>query len=84
MLGESTAVEVDCCFEVLAIAIASNSPFDRHDLALDSLGRFIGGTVDAVADKIDRAFPDDRGHLPPRGWLDVNHSTVPVSEELRC
>jgi hypothetical protein len=40
--------------------------------------------VDAVADKIDRAFPDDRGHLPPRGWLDVNHSTVPVSEELRC
>jgi hypothetical protein len=39
---KSTAVEVDGCFEVLAIAISSNSPFDRHDLAMDSLGHCIG------------------------------------------
>jgi hypothetical protein len=29
---ESTAVGLDGYFEVLAVAIASNSPFDRHDL----------------------------------------------------
>jgi hypothetical protein len=34
----STAVDVDGYFEILAIAIASNSPLDRHDLTIDSLG----------------------------------------------
>jgi hypothetical protein len=39
---ESTAVEVDGCFEVFEVAIASNLPFDLHDLAMDSLCHCIG------------------------------------------
>ncbi len=81
---ESTAIEVDGCFEVLAFAIASSSPFDRHDFAIDSLGHRIGDTVDAVADHIGQAFPDCRGHLLQRCQLGVDHSTVPVPEEFRC
>jgi len=81
---EFTAVEVDGCFEVLAIAIASNSPFDRHDLAMDSLGHCIGDAVDAVADHIGQAIPDCRGLLLHWSQLGVDHSTVPVPEEFRC
>ncbi len=81
---ESTAVEVDGLFKVPAIAIASNSPFDRHDLALDSLGHCIGDTVDAVADHIGQVLPDCRGYLLHRSQLGVDHATVPVAEEFRC
>ncbi len=81
---ESTAVEVDGCFEVLAIAISSNSPFDRHDLAIDSLSHYIGDTVDAVADHIGQTLPDCLGHLLHRCQLGVDHSTVPLPEEFRC
>jgi hypothetical protein len=54
---ESTAVELDGCFEVLAIVIASNSPFDRHDLAIDSLSHRIRDTEVAVADHIGQSLP---------------------------
>jgi hypothetical protein len=49
---ESTAVEVDGCFEVLAVATASKSLFDRHDLAVEALGFCIRHTVEAVSDRI--------------------------------
>ena len=80
----STAVEVDGLFKVLAIAIASNSPVDRHDLAIDSLGHCIGDTVDAVADHIGQVVPDCRAHLLHRSQLCVDHATIPVAEEFRC
>ncbi len=49
---ESTAVEVDGCFEVLAVAIAYKLLFDRHDLAMEALGCCIRHTVEAISDRI--------------------------------
>jgi hypothetical protein len=76
------AGEVDNCFEVLAISIASNSPFNLHDLAIDSSGHCNRVTVDAVDEHIGQTLPDCRGRLLHRGKLGVDHSTVPFQEEF--
>ncbi len=47
-----TAVEVDGCFKILAVEIASNSPFGRRDLAMEALGCCIRHTVEAISDRI--------------------------------
>lgn len=46
---EPTAINVDRCFEVLAIAIATDATFDRHDLAVHAFVDGIGDDVGAVA-----------------------------------
>ncbi len=50
--AESTAVEEDGGFEVLAISESSNSSFDGHDFAVHAFGHGVGNSVSAIADNI--------------------------------
>jgi hypothetical protein len=45
---ETTTEKDDCCFEVFAVAIATHSSFDGHDLAVDSFRNRIGYSKRAV------------------------------------
>ena len=46
---ETAAVEIDRSLEVLAVAIASHTTFDRHDFAVDAFSDCVSYTVRAVA-----------------------------------
>ena len=78
---ETTAVEEDCCFEILAVSEAANASFDGHDFAVHPLRYGVGDFVSAVTHNIPETLLD--GFCHGLHWLEfcVNHSPVPVIEE---
>ena len=49
---DSAAVKVDRCLEIFHVAVASDSSFDRHDLAVHAFSNGIGSSVSTVAHDI--------------------------------
>ena len=46
---ESSAVEIDGCFEVIGVSVATDSSFDGHDFAVDAFGDGVCDSVSAIA-----------------------------------
>ena len=54
---ECSAIERDCCFEVLTIAKTARSALDGHDLAVDGFGNGVGDPVSALGyDFVDSLY----------------------------
>ncbi|MEY3174160.1 MAG: hypothetical protein RLZZ436_2074 [Planctomycetota bacterium] len=75
---ETTAVEEDCCFEVLAVSEAANASFDGHDFAVHPFSYGVGNFVSAVTHNIPETLLDGFRHGLQQPELCVNHSPVPV------
>jgi hypothetical protein len=74
---EATAVKIDGGPKVFSVSVATDTPLDRHDLAIDSFGDSVRVAVSGVAHHVGQSVLDGPGDILQRHETGANHSLVP-------
>ena len=76
---QPAAVKEDSRFEVFTVSEATNSAFDGHDFAIESLGYRVGDFQEAVVDHAGESFLDGAGDFLERSQVGTDDPCEPIN-----